>query len=132
MIVGVTGVGVMVGQGVGDFVGVGDLKLVAVGLGVFDGRGVTVGNGVRVRVSVADGHGVRVGVFEGVRVSVRVGVRLGSAVGGVPWTMNVPDLFHVSPENNWTWYSPSSHSCGSGSQSVKPRPPEPPFQGIVS
>ena len=132
VIEGVTGDGVLEGQGVGERVGVGERYCVAVGRVVLVGLGVTVGIRVQVGIGVAEGQGVRVGVFVLVGVMVGVGVKLGTAVGGSPWTVKRPLRFHVIPAKIWTSYSPDSHSCGPGSQSVKPIPPEPPFQGIVS
>lgn len=96
------------------------------------GRSVTVGNGVRLGAVVGDGQGVRVAVLVIVGVLDGVNVGLGTAVGGSPSTVNTPLRFQFRPVNICTWYSPGIHSEGSGSQSVKPSPPEPPFQGIVS
>jgi hypothetical protein len=149
--VGVIVMGVAVGQRV--FVGVGDGEgkrvLVAVaGRGV--GEGPKVGVGVRVGVAVRVGVVVRVGVAVRVGVVVRVGVGVGDAVGievlvgvreavglggGVgasPSTMKRPEIFHAVPIKIRTSYSPGSHSQAGGSQSVKPKPPEPPSQGLLS
>jgi hypothetical protein len=118
--------GVKVGGGVGVIVGDG------LGPGVKLGVGVIVG--VRVRVGVNVRVGVRVGVGVRVRVdpSVAVGEGLGVRVGGSPSTRKIPTTFHSSPTKICTWYSPGSHSEASGFQSVKPKPPVPPSQGLVS
>jgi len=137
--VGVIVMGVAVGQRV--FVGVGDGEgkrvLVAVaGRGV--GEGPKVGVVVRVGVAVRVGVGVRVGVWVGdaVGIGVLVGVReavgLGGWVGASPSTKKRPDIFHAVPIKIRTSYSPGSHSQAGGSQSVKPKPPEPPSQGLLS
>lgn len=114
---GVTGVNVTVGQGVGVKVGVGLRYGVLVG---GTGLGVCVGRGVRVDVAV------------GVKVSVFVGVLVGKEVGGIPVTSKKPETFQVNPVKICTSYVPGSHSCCSGFQSVKPRPPVSPSQGKVS
>ena len=85
---------------------------------VADGRGVAVGLGPGVKVAVAVGRGVRVGVAVGVGVTVEVGVGEGSGVGASPSTVKVPDTFHCNPAKICTSYSPGSHKCGSGFQSV--------------
>lgn len=126
---GVTGVNVTVGQGVGVKVGVGLRYGVLVG---GTGLGVCVGRGVRVGISVAVGRGVRVDVEVGVKVSVFVGVLVGKEVGGIPVTSKKPETFQVNPVKICTSYVPGSHSCCSGFQSVKPRPPVSPSQGKVS
>lgn len=86
--------------------------------------------GIGVGVSV--GRGVRVGVAVGVGVTVFVGVFVGKAVGGIPVISKKPETFQFKPVKICTSYVPGSHSCGSGSQSVKPRPPVSPSQGRVS
>lgn len=90
---------------------------------------VEVGRGVLVGIGVTLGYGVLVAVCVAVFVMLGVGDWLGSGVGGVPSTRNLPDTIHFVPTNIWTSYSPSIHSDGSGSQSVNPNPPDPPSQG---
>jgi len=79
---------------------------------------------------------VGVGVGEGVGISVLVGVRegvgLGGGVGASPSTRKVPEIFHTEPTKIRTSYSPGCHSQGSASQSVNPKPPEPPSHGLLS
>ena len=98
------------------------------------GTGVTVrvGRGVLEGIGVAVGHGVLVDVGVPVEVVVGVKVSVGTGVGGSPSTRKRPDTTKNWPTNIWTSYSPTSHSSGSGFQSVKPNPPDPPSQGSVS
>lgn len=106
VMVGVAVNGVTVGQGV----------QVAEGVG-----GVAVGQGVHVDVGVngvAVGQGVRLGEAEGIGVSVMVAVAVGMGVGGSPSIVKNPTWRHSRPTKICTWYSPGSHSEGSGSQSV--------------
>lgn len=85
-----------------------------------------------VETGVAVGKGVRVAVGVDVGVLVRVGVALGFGVGASPSTVKTPAFLKTSPTKICTTYSPGSHAEGSGCQSVKPSPPDPPFQGSVS
>jgi hypothetical protein len=76
------GVAVLVGSGVGVFVGRGVGVSVGSGVGVLVGRGVGVSVGVGVGVLVGFGVGVAVLVGRGVTVGSTVGISLSTGLGG--------------------------------------------------
>lgn len=139
VLVGVGVTGVAVGQRVlvGETVGTGTRVFVAVGgSGVGEGPKVAVRVTVDVLVRVAVGVLVRVGVLVlvgiGEDVDVRLGDGLGGGVGASPSTIKRPEMFQTFPTKICTSYSPGSHCQGSGFQSVNPKPPVPPSQGLLS
>lgn len=68
------------------------------------------GHGVELGIGVEDGRGVLVEVLVNVGDLDGVGVKLGTAVGGSPSTVNRPLRFHVKPAKICTSYSPETHS----------------------
>jgi hypothetical protein len=83
---------------------VAEAATVGVLLGVFEAGRVAVGSGAFV---VADGVKVKVGTSEGVEVDVDEGVNV--TVGGVPFKVKDPELFHLLPMKICISYKPGCH-----------------------